>query len=61
MHHNSWHENNHSGCVLYGFRFSQEIISHAICLSFRFSLSFRDVEDCLAENGIIVSYETVRQ
>ena len=44
-----------------GFRFPQEIISHAVWLYFRFSLSFRDVENILAERGIIVSYETVRQ
>jgi putative transposase len=30
-------------------RFPTEIIQHAIWLSFRFSLSFRDVEDLLAE------------
>jgi putative transposase len=44
-----------------GFRFPQEIISHAVWLYYRFSLSYRDVEDLLAERGIIVSYETVRQ
>ena len=44
-----------------GFRFPQEIISHAVWLYFRFNLSFRDIEDILAERGIIVSYETVRQ
>ena len=27
----------------------------------RFSLSFRDVEDLLAERGITVTYETIRQ
>ena len=27
----------------------------------RYGLSFRDVEDLLAERGIIVSYETIRQ
>ncbi len=43
-----------------GFRFPQEIISHAVWLYFRFSLSFRDVEELLAERGVIVSYETVR-
>ncbi len=30
-------------------------------LYFRFSLSFRDVEDLLAERGVVVSYETIRQ
>src|SRR3712207_5737332 len=42
-------------------RFPQEIISHAVWLYFRFSLSYRDVEELLAERGIIVTYETVRQ
>jgi transposase-like protein len=43
-----------------GYRFPPAIIQHAIWLSFRFTLSFRDVEDLLAERGITVSYETVR-
>ncbi len=44
-----------------GHRFPHEIISHAVWLYFRFSLSYRDVEDLLAERGIVVTYETVRQ
>src|SRR5437899_7383860 len=44
-----------------GYRFPPEIISHAVWLSFRFSLSFRDVEELLAQRGIVVTYETVRQ
>ena len=44
-----------------GFRFPPEIISHAVWLYFRFSLSFRDVEELLAQRGIIVTYETIRQ
>ena len=44
-----------------GFRFPQEIIAHAVWLYFRFNLSFRDVEDLLAERGVVVTYETVRQ
>jgi putative transposase len=44
-----------------GYRFPPEIISHAVWLYFRFSLSFRDVEELLAERGIVVTYETVRQ
>ncbi len=44
-----------------GFRFPQEIISHAVWLYFRFNLSYRDVEALLAERGIVVTYETVRQ
>ncbi|GHO79972.1 hypothetical protein KSD_77430 [Ktedonobacter sp. SOSP1-85] len=43
-----------------GFRFPPEIISHAVWLYFRFSLSFRDVEELLAQRGIGVTYETVR-
>ncbi len=44
-----------------GFRFPAEIIRHAIWLYHRFSLSYRDVEELLAERGIVVTYETVRQ
>jgi putative transposase len=44
-----------------GFRFPPEMISHAVWLYFRFSLSFRDVEELLAQRGIIATYETVRQ
>jgi transposase-like protein len=39
-----------------GYRFPPEIIRHAIWLYLRFTLSLRDVEDLLAERGIIVSY-----
>jgi putative transposase len=38
-----------------------DIISHTVWLYFRFSLSFRDVEELLAQRGIVVTYETVRQ
>ncbi len=44
-----------------GFRFPHASISHAVWLYFRCSLSYRDVEELLAERGIIVSYETIRQ
>src|SRR5450631_3842676 len=44
-----------------GYRFPPEIIQHAIWLYLRFTLSFRDVEDLLAERGISVSYETVQR
>jgi len=43
-----------------GYRFPPEIISHAVWLYHRFRLSFRDVEDLLAERCIIVTYETIR-
>jgi len=42
-------------------RFPPAIISRAIWLYHRFSLSFRDIEDLLAERGIIVSYESIRR
>ena len=44
-----------------GYRFPPEIIQQAIWLYLRFTLSLRDVEDLLAERGIMVSYETVRR
>jgi hypothetical protein len=44
-----------------GYWFPPEIIQQAIWLYLRFTLSFRDVEDLLAERGIMVSYETVRR
>ena len=44
-----------------GYRFPPEIIQHAIWLYLLFTLSFRDVEDLLAERGITVSYETARR
>ncbi len=42
-------------------RFPAEVISHAIWLYFRFTLSLRMVEEMLAARGIEVSHETVRQ
>ena len=42
-------------------RFPPEIISYAIWLYHRFNLSFRDIEDLLAESGIGVSYESIRR
>jgi len=42
-------------------RFPPAIIAHAVWLSFRFSLSYRDVEELLAERGVVLTDETVRQ
>ena len=42
------------------YRFPPAIISHAVWLYYRFTLSFRDVEDLLAHRGITVSYESIR-
>ena len=44
-----------------GYRFPPDIIQQAIWLYLRFSLSFRGVEDLLAERGVTVSYETIRR
>src|SRR3982075_3864163 len=41
-------------------RFPPVIIQHAVWLYLRFTLSYRDVEELLAERGLDVSYETVR-
>lgn len=42
-------------------RFPPHVISYATWLYYRFTLSFRDIEDLLAERGIIVSYESIRR
>jgi putative transposase len=44
-----------------GYRFPTEIIAHAVWLYFRFHFSFRDVQDLLAERGVVVSHETIRK
>jgi transposase-like protein len=38
-------------------RFPAEIIQHAIWLYLRFTLSYGDVEELLAQRGLDVSYE----
>jgi hypothetical protein len=43
------------------FQFPPSIIRHAVWLYVRFTLSYRDTEDLLAERGLDVSYETVRR
>jgi putative transposase len=42
-------------------RYPAEIITHAVWLYYRFNLSFRDVEELMAERGVQVSYETIRR
>src|SRR5215212_3329841 len=44
-----------------GHRFPAEIIQHAIWIYLRFTLSYRDVEELLAERGLDLSYETIRR
>lgn len=41
--------------------FPPEIIQHTVWLYARFALSFRDVEELLAEHGIPLSYESIRR
>ena len=43
-----------------GYRFPHEVIAHAVWLYFRFHLSLRDVQDLLAERGLVVSHESIR-
>src|SRR4051812_41143738 len=42
-------------------QFPAEIIQHGVWLYLRFTLSYRDVEELLAERGVATSYETVRR
>ena len=41
-------------------RYPAAVTQHAIWLCFRFTLSFRDVEEMLRQRGVDVSYETIR-
>lgn len=45
---------------LKGFRYPREIIAYAVWAYHRFALSTADVEDLLAERGVIVSREAIR-
>ncbi len=40
-------------------RFPTEIIPYEVWLYHRFNLSYRDIEDLLAERGIVVSYASI--
>ncbi len=42
-------------------RFPGEIINYCVWLYYRFSLSYRDIEELMAQRGVRVSYETIRQ
>jgi transposase-like protein len=44
-----------------GYRFPADVIQRAVWMYLRFTLSYRDVEDLLAERGVQVSYETIRR
>ena len=45
---------------LKGYRHPREIIAYAVWAYHRFALSTADVEDLLAERGVIISRETIR-
>ena len=45
----------------HGHRLPPEVISYAIWACHRFCLSFRDVEQLLAQRGVVVSYESIRR
>ena len=45
---------------LKGYQFPRTVIGYAVWAYHRFALSLRDVEDLLAERGVIVSHETIR-
>jgi putative transposase len=51
---------NSSKSLYFRHRFPSEIISHFVWLYFRFSLSYRDIEEMMGQRGVIVSYETIR-
>jgi putative transposase len=43
-----------------GYRFPPEVIAHTVWLYSRFHVSFRDIQDRLAERGVVVSHEAIR-
>src|SRR5215207_4844035 len=44
-----------------GYRFPPDIIQRAVWMYLRFTLSFRDLEELVAERGIVVTYESIRR
>ena len=48
-----------SGSAFAGFRFPREVISVAVRWYLRYGLSYRDVEELLAERGVDVDHVTV--
>jgi putative transposase len=42
-------------------QFPPAVIQHAVWLYLRFTLSYRDFEELLAERGLNISYETIRR
>jgi hypothetical protein len=50
----------HATALYKRHRFPAEIISHCVWLYYRFSRSYRDVEELMAERGVPLSHEAVR-
>ena len=50
-----------SSSLYHGYSYPGEIISYAVWLYHRFSLSFRNVEEMLVSRGVDVTYESIRQ
>jgi len=44
-----------------GHRFPGEIVSYAVWFYYRFTVSFRDVEEAMATRGVLVSYEALHR
>jgi putative transposase len=56
-----WESAYRVGCRYGSALLPPEVIQHAIWLYLRFTLSYRDVEELLAERGLEISYEIVRR
>ena len=54
-------EMNTSESLYRRHRFPSDIISRCVWLYFRFSLSFRDVEELMSSRGVSLTYEAVRE
>jgi putative transposase len=50
-----------SDSIYHRHRFPVEIISHCVWLYFRFTLSFRDVEELMSSRGVSLTHKTVRE
>ncbi len=57
----AWMKDDHPLPNYAGHRFPPEVIGYAVWAYYRFPLSYRDVEELLAERGVIVSDETIRR
>ncbi len=51
---------NSSATLYKRYRFPPEIIQYTVWLYHRFNLSHRDIEDLLAEKGVVVTHKSIR-